>query len=98
MSAVRSGKSHAMAWALALIVGLPVLYLLSCPFILQWGAYRDAGESCRISQKWLIQYYAPYHWAASTRAFGLGTVLENYEEWAARTELKVERFLRPPRP
>ena len=51
MSEERSGKSHALAWALS-VLAVPVLYVLSAPAIY----YSFAPQS-----DWVVKYARPYH-------------------------------------
>ncbi len=54
MSAERPGKSHRVAWALAVFVAAPAFYLLSVPIII-----RAANLNVSVPD-WLIYYSVPY--------------------------------------
>jgi hypothetical protein len=74
MSAERSGKSHATAWALS-ILAVPVLYLLSVSplAILARGTPRTPPPG------WLTLYGRPYVWI--WQHTWLGRPLEAYDRW-----------------
>jgi hypothetical protein len=76
MKTERAGKSHAMAWALSVIL-VPVLYLLSVPPVVCF-TYRAYSTDLSVLQ-WLGLYQAPYGWMA--RETPLRHPMEQYYEW-----------------
>lgn len=65
MSTQRSGKSHVIAWLMAVFLGVPVLYLLSAPPVtLTNGA----------------SLYAPYPLYYSRELAGYGDIYRQIEE------------------
>jgi hypothetical protein len=64
MSAERSGNSHAGAWALAVFVAMPVLYLLSVPPLIHYSLHPVSfpwGTELGVSL-WVHNYSRPYDW------------------------------------
>jgi hypothetical protein len=65
MSEERSGKSHALAWTLA-IVAVPVLYVLTMP-VVAWAAHRFDKPATMIGGVWWMSVYAaPFSWMQTT--------------------------------
>jgi hypothetical protein len=82
MSERSSGKSHALAWTLSILV-VPVLYLLSVPPL---GAVLPAvtlgGKGPPRYQVYALQYREPWVWLADqTRDTFVGDAMRSYDRW-----------------
>ena len=72
MSGDRPGKSHAAAWAVALLIAVPLLYLLSVPPLVRYSEHSASSDHVIVVQKirlypvspTLYYYHVPYKWLA----------------------------------
>jgi hypothetical protein len=91
MSAERSSKSHAMAWAVTVMVGVPLLYLLSVAPIT--ALFRKSPHIPRNAWTWLNNYCRPASWISRNTA--LRKPLNAYYDWWCpphRPELDMSGF------
>jgi hypothetical protein len=85
MSAGRSGKSHAVAWVLSILLAL-VLYVLTFPIVervafnqIRPGTlHLNGSESFTGFPKWFTMYAVPYQ---RLRVGALKEPLDAYENW-----------------
>jgi hypothetical protein len=76
MSAERLGKSHALAWAMAMILAVPMLYLLSFgPIYYFQQKYRVA----LLQNPIIHSLYKPWRWVQDNTP--LGDCMGDYMAW-----------------
>lgn len=79
MHSERSGKSHAIAWTLA-IMAVPVLYLLSvAPIQILTASKRDSQGY--LPRLWAMEYGEPYEWLCDTAPFLRRTLTKYHNLW-----------------
>jgi hypothetical protein len=77
MSTERSGKSHAPAWTLAIIIAIPVVYLLIAPPIFLFVVKDTIGTSYG-EPPWLTSFMTPCRLVPENELYG------HYIEWWKR--------------
>jgi hypothetical protein len=83
MSAERSGRFHAVTWALC-ILAVPVVYLLTLPPI-YCISVRETGPTVMQRKKWLEVYRAPHDWMCERiRGTSIDKLRVEYWNWWQR--------------
>jgi hypothetical protein len=80
MSTDRSGRSHALAWIVTVLVAVPVLYVLTFPVVMWYAYWKDhTGDHSPREPRWLLTYSVPYVYLA--RETPLSHPLVSYYDW-----------------
>ena len=79
MSSDSHRSSHATAWTLSLLIGLPLLYVLTLPPLIICVVGHPGTSPSHMAPKWLEVYAAPANWLF--RHTPLSTPLKNYFDW-----------------
>ena len=68
---------HAKVWALTVLLGLPLLYILSVPPVCYYAV--QSGQYRHVPPPWLRRYAYPYNWLCAHTP--LREPLYAYLEW-----------------
>ena len=83
MSAERARQSHAVAWSLS-VLAVPVLYVLTFPFVQSWGGLERHADGRVSLPSWLVVYAKPLGWANQYEWFR--KPVDAYADWV------IDRF------